>query len=180
MLNFKFTNMKKTILLVVGMIALSIATLQAQRFAMVDIEYILQQIPAYEAAIEQLNQNSKQWEKEIEVLSQEAQTLYKNYQTEMVFLSDDMKVKREEAIIAKEKQAMELKRKYFGSEGELFKKRESLLKPIQDDIYNAVKDISESKNIQLILDRASGNGIIFASPTIDISDEVLQKMGYSR
>ena len=154
--------------------------MQAQRFALVDIEYILQQIPTYESATEQLNQSSKQWEKEIEALTTEAQTLYKNYQTEMVFLSDEMKVKREEAIIAKEKEAMDLKKKYFGAEGELFKKKESLLKPIQDEIYNAVKEISENKNIQLILDRASGNNIIFASPTIDISDEVLQRMGYVR
>lgn len=171
--------MKKTLLLV-GIFVLSFTTMQAQRFALVDIEYILQQIPTYESATEQLNQSSKQWEKEIEALTTEAQTLYKNYQTEMVFLSDEMKVKREEAIIAKEKEAMDLKKKYFGAEGELFKKKESLLKPIQDEIYNAVKEISENKNIQLILDRASGNNIIFASPTIDISDEVLQRMGYVR
>jgi len=171
--------MKKTLLLV-GIFVLSFTAMQAQRFALVDIEYILQQIPTYESATEQLNQSSKQWEKEIEALTTEAQTLYKNYQTEMVFLSDEMKVKREEAIIAKEKEAMDLKKKYFGAEGELFKKKESLLKPIQDEIYNAVKEISENKNIQLILDRASGNNIIYASPTIDISDEVLQRMGYVR
>lgn len=171
--------MKKTLLLV-GIFVLSFTAMQAQRFALVDIEYILQQIPTYESATEQLNQSSKQWEKEIEALTTEAQTLYKNYQTEMVFLSDEMKVKREEVIIAKEKEAMDLKKKYFGAEGELFKKKESLLKPIQDEIYNAVKEISENKNIQLILDRASGNNIIFASPTIDISDEVLQRMGYVR
>ena len=154
--------------------------MQAQRFALVDIEYILQQVPNYEAATEQLNQSSKQWEKEIAALTTEAQTLYKNYQTEMVFLSDEMKVKREEAIIAKEKEAMDLKRTYFGADGELFKKRESLLKPIQEEIYNAVKELSESKNLQLILDRSSSTGIIFASPTIDISDEVLQRMGYQQ
>ena len=165
--------MKKTLLILSGIIALSFSTMQAQRIALVDIEYILQQVPNYEAATEQLNQSSKQWEKEIAALTTEAQTLYKNYQTEMVFLSDEMKVKREEAIIAKEKEAMDLKRTYFGADGELFKKRESLLKPIQEEIYNAVKELSESKNLQLILDRSSSTGIIFASPTIDISDEVL-------
>ncbi|MBP6283826.1 MAG: OmpH family outer membrane protein [Paludibacteraceae bacterium] len=172
--------MKKTLLILSGIIALSFSTMQAQRFALVDIEYILQQVPNYEAATEQLNQSSKQWEKEIAALTTEAQTLYKNYQTEMVFLSDEMKVKREEAIIAKEKEAMDLKRTYFGADGELFKKRESLLKPIQEEIYNAVKELSESKNLQLILDRSSSTGIIFASPTIDISDEVLQRMGYQQ
>ncbi|MBP6230761.1 MAG: OmpH family outer membrane protein [Paludibacteraceae bacterium] len=172
--------MKKTLLILSGIIALGFSTMQAQRFALVDIEYILQQVPNYEAATEQLNQSSKQWEKEIAALTTEAQTLYKNYQTEMVFLSDEMKVKREEAIIAKEKEAMDLKRTYFGADGELFKKRESLLKPIQEEIYNAVKELSESKNLQLILDRSSSTGIIFASPTIDISDEVLQRMGYQQ
>lgn len=151
----------------------------AQKFALVDMEYILKNIPAYERASEQLNQVSKKWQAEVDALTEEAQTLYKNYQGEAVFLSTEQKTKKEEEIVAKEKEAAELKKKYFGPEGELFKKRESLMAPIQDEIYNAVKDISDSKGYSLILDRASDTGIIFASPKIDISNEVLAKLGYS-
>ena len=152
----------------------------AQKFALVDMEYILKNIPAYERASEQLNQVSKKWQAEgVDALTEEAQTLYKNYQSEAVFLSTEQKTKKEEEIVAKEKEAAELKKKYFGPEGELFKKRESLMAPIQDEIYNAVKDISDSKGYSLILDRASDTGIIFASPKIDISNEVLTKLGYS-
>ena len=155
------------------------ATVNAQKFALVDMEYILKNIPAYERASEQLNQVSKKWQAEVDALTSEAQTLYKNYQSEAVFLSEEQKTQREEAVVAKEKEAAELKRKYFGPEGELYKKRESLMSPIQDEIYNAVKDISEQKGYSLILDRASDAGIIFASPKVDISNEVLTKLGYN-
>ena len=144
------------------------------------MEYILSNIPAYERANEQLNQTSKAWQTEVEALNNEAQTLYKNYQNESVFLSEAQKKEREQAIVAKEKEAAELKKKYFGPDGELFKKRQSLLEPIQDEIYNAVKGIAQQRGFQLILDRASDNGIIFASPSIDISNEVLAKLGYSK
>ncbi len=154
-------------------------TANAQKFALVDMEYILKNVPAYERANEQLNQVSKKWEGEIQALLNEVETLYKKYQSESVFLSDAQKTKAEEAIVAKEKEASELKKKYFGAEGELFKKRQSLMSPIQDEIYNAVKDICDKKGFQLVLDRASGGSIIFASPKIDISDEVLQRLGYS-
>ena len=151
----------------------------AQKFALIDMEYILKNVPAYERANEQLNQVSKKWQAEVDALTQEAQTLYKNYQSEAVFLSNEQKTQREEAIVAKEKEAAELKRKYFGPEGELYKKRESLMAPIQDEIYNAVKDISDLKGYSLILDRASDAGIIYANPKIDISNEVLSKLGYN-
>lgn len=152
---------------------------QAQKFALVDMEYILKNIPAYERASEQLNQQSKKWQAEVEAIQNEAQTLYKNYQNEVVFLSAEQKKTNEQAIVDKEKEAAELKRKYFAPDGELFKKRESLVKPIQDEIYNAIKDISQTKGYTLILDRASDTGIIFASPKIDISNEVLAKLGYA-
>ena len=151
----------------------------SQKFALVDMDYILKNIPAYERASEQLNQVSKQWQAEVDALTSEAQTLYKNYQSEAVFLSEEQKTKREEAIVAKEKEAAELKKKYFGPEGELFKKRESLMAPIQEEIYTAVKDICDQKGYSLVLDRASDAGIIFASPKIDISNEVLTKLGYN-
>lgn len=151
----------------------------AQKFALLDMEYILKNIPAYERANEQLNQVSKKWQAEVEALSTEASTMYKNYQNEVVFLSEEQKKKRQDDIVAKEKQAAELKRKYFGPEGELFKKRESLMSPIQDEIYNAVKEISDLRGYSLVLDRASDTGIIFGSPKIDISNEVLEKLGYA-
>ncbi len=113
-------------------------------------------------------------------MAREAETLYKNYQNEMVFLTDDQKKKKEEAIVAKEKQAAELRQKYFGPDGELYKKRQSLMKPIQDDVYNAVKKVSEERGYQCIFDRASAADIIFASPRIDVSNEVLEKLGYSK
>jgi outer membrane protein len=105
--------------------------------------------------------------------------MYKNYQNEMVFLSAEQKKERQETIMKKEKEASDLKRKYFGPEGELFKKRESLMSPIQEEIYTAVKEISELRGYSLVLDRASDAGIIFGSPKIDISNEVLQKLGYN-
>ncbi len=152
----------------------------AQKFAMVDMEYIMKNIPAYETANDQLNQVSKKWQSEVEAQMQEVQKMYKNYQTELVFLSEDMKVKREEEIVAKEKAAQELKRSYFGPEGELFKKRESLMKPIQDEVYTAIQDISKEKDLELVFDKSSSMNVIFTSPKLDISDLVLQKLGYSK
>lgn len=165
-------------LLMILLVAVS-ANAMAQKFALVDMEYILKNVPAYERANEQLNQVSKKWQAEVDALTTEAQTLYKNYQSEAVFLSEEQKTKSEDNIITKEKEAAELKKKYFGPEGELYKKRESLMAPIQDEIYNAVKEISDQKGYSMVLDRASDAGIIFASPKIDISNEVLAKLGYA-
>ena len=153
---------------------------QAQKFATVDMGYIMKNIPAYESANEQLNQVSKKWQAEVDAKMKEVQQLYKNYQTELVFMSDEMKVKREEEIVAKEKTAQELKRSYFGPEGELFKKRESLMKPIQDEVYNAIQELSNSKGLDLIFDKSSAMSAIFVSQKLDISDEVLKKLGYSK
>ena len=144
------------------------------------MEYILKNIPAYEMANEQLNQVSTRWQKEVETKAKEAETLYKNYQADMVFLTDEQKKKKEEEILAKEKEATELRNKYFGPEGELYKKRQSLMKPIQDDIYNAIKKVSDEKGYQAIFDRASSANIIYASPRIDVSNLVLEKLGYSK
>lgn len=169
--------MKK--LLIIAVLTMTAMTAGAQKFALIDMEYILNNIPAYERANEQLNQVSKKWQAEVDAISNEAATMYKNYQNEVVFLSQEQKKERQEAIMNKEKEAGELKRKYFGPEGELFKKRESLMTPIQDEIYNAVKEISDLRGYSLVLDRASDTGIIFGSPKIDISNEVLEKLGYA-
>ena len=171
--------MKKIAVVLLVAVA-SVLAASAQKFALVDMEYIFKNVPAYEMANEQLNQLSLRWQKEVEGVAKEAETLYKNYQNEMVFLTDEQKKKKEEEIVAKEKSAAELRQKYFGPEGELYKKRQSLMKPIQDDVYNAVKKVSEERGYQCIFDRASSADIIFASPRIDVSNEVLEKLGYSK
>ena len=169
--------MKKLITFIV--LFASTLSMQAQKFALVDMDYIFKNIPAYERANEQLNQISKKWQAEVEALQIEAQTLYKNYQNEVVFLSQEQKKAKQDAIVSKEKEAADLKKNYFGPEGELFKKRTALMTPIQEEVYNAIKDIAELRGYQLILDRASDTGIIFGSPKVDISNEVLSKLGYS-
>lgn len=156
------------------------ATAHAQKFALMDMEYILKNIPAYERANEQLNQVSKKWQAEVEALNTQAATMYKNYQNEVVFLSQEQKKAKQDAIMQKEKDASDLKKKYFGPEGELYQKREALMTPIQEGIYNAVKEVADLRGYSLVLDRASNSGIIFGSPKIDISNEVLQKLGYSK
>ena len=171
--------MKRIVLIAVALVAGFMAA-NAQKFALVDMEYILKNIPAYEMANEQLNQVSQRWQREVDDLKKAADAMYKNYQSESVFLTDDQKKKKEEEIVAKEKEAMQLNAKYFGPQGELFKKRQSLMKPIQDDIYAAVKKVSEERGLQVIFDRASSQSIIFASPNIDISNQVLEKLGYSK
>ena len=169
--------MKK--LLFIAVMLVSAMGMSAQKFALVDMEYILKNIPAYERTNEQLSQVAKKWQAEVDAIGTEVQTMYKNYQNESVFLSQEQKKARQEAILTKEKEASELKKKYFGPEGELYKKRTSLMTPIQEEIYNAVKDISDLRGYSLVLDRASDTGIIFASPKVDISNEVLTKRGYS-
>lgn len=169
----------KKLLFTIAFACIAFVGIQAQKYALVDMEYILKNIPAYERANEQLNQQSKRWQGEIDVLVEQAQTLYKKYQSESMFLSDEQRTQREEEILATEKKASELKRLYFGADGELYKKHESLIAPIQDEIYNAVKDICETKGYSMVIDRASAASIIYASPKIDISNEVLSKLGYS-
>ena len=170
--------MKKLTLSLLAIVACAFMA-SAQKFALVDMEYILKNIPSYEMANEQLNQISLRWQKEVEAKAAEAQTLYQNFQSDMVFLTDEQKTKKEEEIVAKEKEATELKYKYFGPEGEQYKKRQTLMEPIQNEIYNAIKKVSEERGYQYIFDRASSANIIYASPRIDISNEVLAKMGYS-
>lgn len=171
--------MKKIFITLLVLVA-GVTGMKAQKYALVDMEYILRNVPAYEMANEQLNQVSQRWEKEVTQITKEAETMYKNYQSDMVFLTDDQKKKREEEIVAKEKEATDLRYTYFGPEGELYKKRQSLMKPIQEDVYNAVKAVAEEKGYQAVFDRASSQSIVFASPRIDVSNEVLAKLGYSK
>lgn len=170
--------MKKIVLML--MMAVAAISAHAQKYALIDMEYILKNVPAYERANEQLNQVSRKWQAEVEALNTEASTMYKNYQNEVVFLSQEQKKAKQDAIMQKEKEASDLKKKYFGAEGALYKMREALMGPIQEEIYTAVKEISDLRGYSLVLDRASNSGIIFGSPKIDISNEVLQKLGYSK
>ena len=149
--------MKKIALFLFALMAFATSA-TAQKFAFVDQEYILKKIPNYEMANEQLNQISQRWQREVDALEKEADTMYKNYQADMVFLTDEQKKKKESEIVAKEKEASQLKYKYFGPQGELFKKQQSLIKPIQDEIYNACKKVCEDRGYQVIFDRASIQG----------------------
>ena len=169
----------KKYLLIIALSFLAFAPLSAQKFsvAYVDMQYILKNLPQYETANEQLNMISKRWQKDIDAAQNEAKVLAANYQTEQIFLSEDMQQRREEEILAKEQEVLELKRKYFGQDGEWYKKRESLLKPIQDEIYNAIQDIANEKGYDVVKDRSSEPSLIYMSGKLDISDQVLQKLG---
>lgn len=150
----------------------------AQKFAFVDTDYILNNIPSYKAAQEQIDKLSADWQKEIEAKYAEIDKMYKAFQSEKVLLSEEMKTKREDEIVKKEQEAKELQKKYFGKEGALYKKQQELVKPIQDEIYNAVKEISSEQGYAVIFDTAAGMGMLYTNPKNDKSDEVLQKLGY--
>jgi outer membrane protein len=151
----------------------------SQKFAYVDKEYILKNIPTFDAAQKKLDQYSADWQKEIEDVYTDIEKMYKEYQAEKVLLTDDLRVKRENDIIAREKEAKELQKKYFGQEGELYTKRQELIKPIQDDIYNAIKEVAAEANLDFIFDSGSSSvNILFANPKYDRSDDILQKLGY--
>jgi len=170
--------MRKILFFVVMLIAGHIAT--AQKYVFVDSEYILKNIPAYEAANEQLSQLSAGWQKEVETLYKEVSALYETYQTENVFLSNEMKKKKESEIVEKEQNAKAVQNRYFGQNGELFKKREALIKPIQDDIYNAILEIAGEKSYAAVFDKASGIGVMYSDPKYDISDVVLERLGIKK
>lgn len=172
----KQDTMKK--ILLSALLLMLISPVWSQKFAFVDTDYILKRIPAYEAAQEQLNQASAKWQKEVEAVYQEVTNLYKNYQTEVVFLSPEMKVKKENEIVEREKQAKVLQQKYFGAEGELFKKREALIKPIQDKVFAAITTVAAEKGLSAIFDKAAKAGIIFTDTKIDVSDDVLKQLGF--
>lgn len=170
----------KRILLILAIAVAGTFAAQAQKFAMVDMEYIMKNVPSFEMANEHLNQLSQRWQKEIEAKSKEAENLYQSYLADKVFLTEEQVKKREQEVVAKEKEVTDLRAKYFGPEGELSKKRESLLKPIQDDVYEAVKKVAKERGLQAVFDRASASDIIYATPQIDVSNDVLAKLGYAK
>ncbi len=169
----------KKVMFTIAVLISAISFGSAQKYAFVDTEYILSNIPTYESAQDQLDQLSITWQKEIEAIYSEIDKMYKDFQAEKVLLTEEMKIKRENDIINREKDAKDLQKKYFGKNGDLYKKRQELIKPIQDDIFNAVKEIAEEGNYALIFDTAAGGlSMLYTDPKYDKSDDVLEKLGY--
>jgi outer membrane protein len=156
------------------------ASLSAQRYAFVDMQYIMSNIPAYEAAQEQLNQLSQKWEKEIKDIYAEVEQLYKKYQTESVLLSPEMKAQREEEIIQLENNAKKLQRQYFGPDGEMAQRQQALFQPIQEKVANAIREIAERDNFDAVFDLSGGAAVVYVNPRQNISDDVLELLGYSK
>ncbi len=150
----------------------------SQRFAYVDSEYILTNIPEYNAAQEQLDKLAEEWQKEIEARYEEVEALYRKFQQDRVLMSEEMQRKREEEIVSREAAAAELQRKYFGPTGELFQSQEELIRPIQDRVYNAVVEMANENNYAVIFDTADSPAMLYTNPRNDMSDEILRKLGY--
>jgi outer membrane protein len=170
--------MKKLVLL--GVILFSFfANVSAQKYAFVDTQYILNNIPEYKMAQTQLDDLSKKWQTEIEAKVEEIDRMYKSFQTDAVLLPEDIKKQRQEEILQKEKALNTLKKQRFGKDGELFKKREEFIKPLQEKVYNAIKTLADQRGYAIVFDRAGTTNILYANAKYDMSDEVLESMGYS-
>lgn len=148
-----------------------------QKYAYVDTQYILDNIPEFQDAQEELDDMSKKWQKEIEKNYTAVEDMYKKYQAEAVLLPDDIKIKREEEIVNKEKEVKDLQKKYFGPEGDLYKKRQELVQPIQEKVYNAIEAIATTQNYSFVFDKSGGVTLLWANPKFDISDDVLDEVG---
>lgn len=177
---YKNRNMNKRIILVFAALVITASTSVAQKFGYVDTEFILNQIPEYKAAKAELDKNSADWQKEIEAKYAEIDKLYKTYQAEQILLTDDLRKKRENEIVNKEKEARDLQKQRFGTDGDLFKKRMELVKPIQDKVYNAVKSVSEKAGLAIMFDKASDMMMLYASSKYDKSEDVLVFLGVSK
>jgi outer membrane protein len=170
--------MKKIFFTLMMVCALALGA-SAQKYACVNTEYILTNIPDYAQAQKQLNKYSEDWQKELEVKFQEIDKMYKAYQQEAYLLPDNLKRKREDEIVAKEKEAKDLQKKRFGTGGDLDKKREELMKPIQDKVYNAIERIANEKSYAFIMDKSGSATLLFVNKKYDISDQVLDMLGYT-
>src|SRR5688500_8764168 len=169
-------KMKKFITAALVMLSLAF-TAGAQRYAIVDTKYILDKIPDYKEAQKSLDQVSEQWQREIDEKQAELDRMYRNFEAEQVMLSDDLKKKREDELFMREKELRDLQRKRFGFEGDLFKKRQELVKPIQDKVYTAIQKIAANRQYDFILDKSEGITVIFADPKLDRSEDVLRELG---
>jgi outer membrane protein len=168
--------MKKYLLVACGLLLVAL-TSQGQKYAIIDTKYILDKVPEYKQAQKQLDDVAEGWQKDIDTKQAELDKMYKDYDAEQVMLSDDLKKKREDQLFNKEKELRDLQRKRFGFEGDLFKKRQELIKPVQDKVYNAVQKIAAQRGYDFVLDKSEGITIIFADPKLDKSEDVLRELG---
>ena len=168
----------KKLFITLGIILFVAGIASAQKFAYVDTEYILKKVPSYKTAQDQLERLGTQYQKEIETAYQKIEEMFKKYQSEKVLLSESMRKTREDEIINREKEVKDLQQKYFGSEGTMAKKQEELLKPIQDQVFNAIKTIADDGGYATIFDVSNNAGIIYNNPKYDLSDKVVEKLGY--
>jgi outer membrane protein len=171
--------MKKIILPLLLVLA-SVFAASAQKYCIIDSKYILEKVPEYKTAQDQLDAFSKNWQSEVDNKMKDVDRMYKSYQAERAMLNDDMRKKREDEIMSKEKAAKDLQKQYFGYEGDLFKKRQELVKPVQDKVYNAVTKMATARGYDLVLDKAGGVTMFYADPKLDRSDEVLKSMGINK
>jgi outer membrane protein len=175
--NHKKLGMKKILVAFTTLLLLTTAVEAQQRYAIIDTKYILSKIPEYRDADKKLQLVGEQWQKEIDDKQAVLDKMYKNYEAEQIMLTDDLKKKREDELFVKEKEIRDLQKKRFGYEGDLFKERQKLVKPIQDKVYNAIQKIAVARVYDFILDKSEGITVIFADPKLDKSDEVLRELG---
>ena len=164
----------KKIIIAVSFLVFSTFAAQAQKYCVIDSKYILEKVPEYNAAQKQLDIQSDAWQKEVDQKMQYIDQMYKSYQAERPMLSEAARQKREAEVVAKEKEAKDLQKKYFGFEGEVFKKRQTLVKPVQDKVYNAVQKYAQSRGYDMVYDKAGGVTIFYADPKLDKSDDILK------
>ncbi|UYQ92466.1 OmpH family outer membrane protein [Chitinophaga horti] len=170
----------KKLFITAAILMTTVIAAQAQRYCVIDTKYILESVPDYKEAQTKLDAVADQWQKEIDAKFQEVDKMYKSYQAEQVMLTEELKRKREDEIVAREKDAKELQKKRFGYEGDLFKKREELVKPIQDRIYNAVQKMAASRMYDFVLDKSGGITVIFSDPKLDKSEDILKALGVKK
>lgn len=168
------------LLLVICIFCLTGLSVQAQRYAILDTKFILDRLPEYKDAQKKLDQFSEAWQKELDALQNNLDRMYRDFEAEQVMLSDDLKKKREDELFNKEKELRDLQRQRFGYEGDLFKKRQELIKPVQDKVYNAVQKLAVEKGYDFILDKSEGITVIFADPKLDRSEDVLKMLGVNK
>ena len=169
--------MKKTVLFIMSLCLFSAATMAQGKYAIIDTKYILDKMPDYKDAQKKLDQVTADWQKEIDARQTELDKMYKDYEAEQVMLSEELRKKREDQLFLKEKDLRDLQRKRFGFEGDLFKKRQELIKPVQDKVYNAVQKLAAQRGYDFILDKSEGITVIFADPKLDKSEDVLRELG---
>lgn len=169
--------MKRQLLLVLAVLFTALSTQAQQRYAIIDTKYILEKIPEYRDADKKLQQIGEQWQKEIDDRQTQLDKMYKNYEAEQFMLTEDLRKKREDELFVKEKEIRDLQKKRFGYEGDLFRERQRLIKPVQDRVYNAVQKMALARSYDFVLDKSEGITVIFADPKLDKSDDILKELG---